>query len=303
MAGSTAQASRIWALVARQHGVVARWQLLELGVSSRAIEHRLATGRLYSIHRGVYAVGRRELTREGWWMAAVLSCGPGAALSHGSAAALWGFGAERAGEVEISVPAPRAPRRPGVRVHRRTRLIEEDLAIRDHIPLTSPTRTLLDLTPRLGRNRLETAINELDTLDLLTPEALRAELGHYAGEPGVALLRAVLDRHTFTLTDSELERLLRPIVRRAGLPLPETGRRLNGFRVDFVWPGLGLVVETDGLRYHRTPAKQARDRIRDQAHTVAGLVPLRFTHAQIKHDPSHVLATLAAVASRITSAS
>ena len=63
-----------------------------------------------------------------------------------------------------------------------------------------------------------------------------------------------------------------------------TGVRLNGFKVDFYWPGLGLVVETDGLRYHRRPAQQAADRVRDQAHTAAGLTPLRFTHAQIRFD-------------------
>jgi very-short-patch-repair endonuclease len=88
-------------------------------------------------------------------------------------------------------------------------------------------------------------------------------------------------------------------VRKAGLPKPETGLHLNGFKVDFYWPVLGLVVETDGLTYHRTPAEQARDRVRDQAHAVAGLTPLRFTRAQVKFEPEHVLATLTAVAARL----
>ena len=74
-----------------------------------------------------------------------------------------------------------------------------------------------------------------------------------------------------------------------------TGRTLNGFKTDFHWPDLGLVVETDGLRYHRTPAQQARDRVRDQAHAAAGLTPLRFTHEQVRFDPDYVRATLAAV--------
>ena len=98
----------------------------------------------------------------------------------------------------------------------------------------------------------------------------------------------MLDRRTFRLTDSELERRFLPLARAAGLPVPLTRQRVNGFEVDFFWPDLGLVVETDGLRYHRTPAQQARDRLRDQAHTAAGLTPLRFTHAQVRFEPGHV---------------
>ncbi len=149
---------------------------------------------------------------------------------------------------------------------------------------------------------LHSAINEADRLDLIDPEALRAALDQHVGEPGVGRLRALLDRETFTLTDSQLERAFLPIARAAGLPPPLTQQWVNGFRVDFFWPDLGLVVETDGLRYHRTAVRQARDRRRDQAHTAAGLVPLRFTRAQVKFEPGHVRATLGAVARRITSA-
>jgi very-short-patch-repair endonuclease len=117
--------------------------------------------------------------------------------------------------------------------------------------------------------------------------------------PGERLLRETLDRRTFTLTDSELERRFLPIARRAGLPVPRTGSVINGFKVDFYWPDLGLIVETDGLRYHRTPAQQARDRVRDQAHTAAGFTPLRFTRAQVRFEPADVEATLAAVARRL----
>ena len=115
-------------------------------------------------------------------------------------------------------------------------------------------------------------------------------------------MRDILDRRTFRFTRSGLERAFRPIARRARLPQPETRYRVNGFEVDFCWPRLGLVVETDGLTYHRTPAQQAEDRLRDQAHTVAGMTPLRFTHGQIKYEPSYVEATLAAVASRLEAA-
>jgi hypothetical protein len=119
------------------------------------------------------------------------------------------------------------------------------------------------------------------------------------GQPGVAVLRTLLDRRTFVLTYSELERNFLPVVRRVGLPLPETGLMVNGFEVDLFWPDLGLVIETDGLRYHRTPAQQARDRLRDQAHTAAGLTPLRFTHAQIRFEREYVIETVELVVERL----
>ena len=145
-------------------------------------------------------------------------------------------------------------------------------------------------------------MNEADKLGLVEPEELRAALDAVDARPGVRPLRRLLDRLTFTLTDSESERLFLAIARRAGLPKPHTQSLLNGFRVDFYWPELGLVVETDGLTYHRTPAQQARDRLRDQAHTAAGLTCLRFTHAQIRYEPGSVERTLSSVARRLAPA-
>ncbi|HET9197281.1 MAG TPA: DUF559 domain-containing protein [Solirubrobacterales bacterium] len=162
-----------------------------------------------------------------------------------------------------------------------------------------PLQTLIDLTPRLDRRGLERAINEADKYDLVHPPQLRRALDGRVGEPGVAILRQILDRRTFRLTREELERRFLPLARRAGLPVPLTGQVVNEFEVDFHWPDLGLVVETDGLRYHRTPAEQARDRLRDQAHTAAGLVQLRFTHEQVRYEPEYVVRILAQTASRL----
>jgi len=291
----------VWKLAAAQHGVVSRSQLLDLGMSSKVIDRRIARGRLHPVARGVFAVGRPELSRYGRWMAAVLSCGPDAVLSHSSAAALWGFETQ-SGRVEVSVPAARFPRRPGIIVHRRGVLAPHGVTRRHGIPVTTPVATLIDLANRLSQRRLEVAINEADKLDLTDPERLRSALASQPSRRGVPALRDVLDRRTFRLTDSELERRFLRIVREAGLPLPQTGRRVNGFKVDFLWPDLGLVVETDGLRYHRTPAEQARDRLRDQTHTAAGLVALRFTHAQVRFEPKQVGETLSAVATRLAAA-
>jgi very-short-patch-repair endonuclease len=295
---STTEGRAAWRLARAQHGVVTSAQLKALGFTGHAIDHRVATGRLHPVHRGVYAVGRRELNRHGRWMAAVRGCGSGAVLSHGSAAALWGFGFERRGTIDVTVPFSHPRRRSGVLVHRRPKLQGRDVTVRDGIPVTTVVRTLIDLATRLASGALERAVNEADRLDLIDPEALLAALASYPGQHGVGPLKAMLGERTFRLTDSELERRFLPLAARAGLPAPLTHQRLNGFEVDFYWPDLRLVVETDGLRYHRTPAQQARDRVRDQTHTAAGLTPLRFTHAQVAFEPRRVEAVLRSVAGR-----
>lgn len=288
-----------WALVARQHGVVARPQLLKLGLSAKAIEARLASGRLHPVLRGVYAVGRPGLTRHGRWMAAVLACGPSALLSHGSAAALWRIAAEAEGRTEVSVRSGADRHRPGVLVHRRPAIQLRDRQEHQGIPVTSPIRTLVDLAAIRPAVAMERAVNEADKRDLVDPETLRAALDQYRGERGVARLRTVLDHRTFRLSDSDLEILFRSLARQAGLPAPETKRMVNGFEVDFFWPDLNLVVETDGLRYHRTPAQQARDLRRDQAHTATGMTPLRFSHGQVRFEPAYVRSRLKTVARRL----
>ncbi len=237
------------------------------------------------------------MTRERGWIAAVLACGEGAALSHGSAAALWGIGKERPGRIDVSVRSRGRRRRPGIRVRCRPSLSPADIVQRDGIPVTTPARTLLDRATEIGPLALERAVNDADKLDLIDPEALREKIEAYRGEPGVRRLRALLDRHTFRLSDSDLEIYFRPIAEAAGLPPPLSKQRVNGFDVDFLWPELGIVVETDGLP-HRTPAQQARDRVRDQAHLAAGLVPARFTHRQVRYEHPHVREVLAAIAAR-----
>ena len=285
-------------IVARQHDVIARSQLLALGLTRDAIQHGIDSGRLFSHGLGIYAVGRQAITLHGRWMAAALGCGPEAVLSHSSAAALWGFSSPRPGRVEVSVPAPAKRCRPGIVVHRRAGLAQYRTE-KDRVPVTKPHLTLVDLATVVPAERLEAAVNEADKLGVIDPETLRTALDRYRGRRGAGVLRALLDRRTFALTDSQLERRFLPLARQAGLERPSTGTWLNGFKVDFHWPDLGLVVETDGLRYHRTAAQQTRDRLRDQAHTAAGLTQLRFPHSQIAYEPAHVVATLRAVAERL----
>jgi very-short-patch-repair endonuclease len=271
---------------------VTRKQLLALGFGRRSIQHRVERGRLFPVSLGVYAVGWPALNQKRRWMAAVAAGGEGAVLSHRSAAALWEFGSQGKGKIDVSVQRRCELRRPGIRFHGPPSLRAENLLRRDDIPVTSPIQTLVDLATGLDAVPLERAVNDADKRGLVDPDTLREHLSSYNGQPGVRLLRFVLDKLFFQLSDSDLEIYFRRIVRGAKLPMPLSKQRVNRFEVDFFWPDLGLVVETDGLRYHRTPTAQTRDARRDRAHIIAGMTPLRFTHYEVRYEPVHVRTAL-----------
>jgi very-short-patch-repair endonuclease len=283
-----ARSGAAWRLARAQHGVLSRRDLLGLGFSAKGIKHRVASGRLHQVSPGIYAVGRPDLAPKGRWMAAVLACGDDAVLSHRSAAELWGFGQEADKRIDVTIRRRSVITRQGVKVRARPALPSQSLVVRFGIPVTHPVQTLIDSATELQPLRLERAVNEADKLGLVDPETLRAKLDDHPGEPGVRTLRTMLDRHTFRLSDSELEIHFRPLARAAGFPVPLTKHWLLGYEADFYFPDLGLVVETDGLRYHRTPSQQARMAKRDQTHQAAGLRVLRFTHWQIAYAPDEV---------------
>jgi very-short-patch-repair endonuclease len=183
----------------------------------------------------------------------------------------------------------------GISLHRRTTLLK--LTSHRGIPLTTPVDTLIDLASAWTPGQVEDAVRRADKQDLLDlVELRRAADAPY--RPGARAMRELLDQRQLLLTDSELERLFLPIVERAGMPAPRPQQHVDGFRVDFFWPDLNLVVETDGLRFHRTPFEQAKDRRRDQAHTAAGRLCLRFTHGQVKYEPAYVERVLRRTAAR-----
>jgi predicted transcriptional regulator of viral defense system len=205
-----------------QHGVLTRSDLLGLGFSKIGIEHRVATGRLHPVARGVYAVGRADLTPNGRWMAAVLACGDGAVLSHRSAAALWGIGREEKKRIHVTIRRRSGIERRGITVHARPKLAEESIGRRFRIPVTNPVQTLIDLATELEPLQLERAVNEADKFDFVDPEGLREALEDYGGMAGVRTLGTMLDRHTFRLSDSDLEIYFRPLALVASFPLPLT---------------------------------------------------------------------------------
>jgi very-short-patch-repair endonuclease len=280
-----------WRLTQRQHGAVTRKQLVGLGMSSGTIRARLESGRLHRLWPGIYAVGRPDLDRLGQLKAATLACGPGARLSHRSGAELWRIGPKVRGPVDVSVPSGFRTL-DGIRLHRRaehgiTRTVRG-------IPVGDPASVLIDLATCLPDDEeVEDAVNEADRLDLVRTHRLRPGLDEEPRRPGLGRLKGILDAQTFSRAQNALERRFLAIVREAGLTAPTTQRRLGRYRVDFFWPELGFIVETDSLRHHRTAAEQATDLNRDQAHARAGLRTLRFTHSQVFHRPEHVAQVLA----------
>ncbi len=285
-----------WKLSAKQHDAISRAQLLGLGFTDEAVRHRQRTARLFPVARGVYAVGRPNLSAHGELMVAVLAAGGDVLVSHESAAFLWGLTSDlRHGSIHVTGTAERARGRPGICLHRRRVLELTDRAVRHAIPVTSPARTIVDTAPDLSTEGLERRINLADSLDLIDPDALAVEVRRMRGQPGVRQVRALIDQYTFRLTDSELEQRFLRVVRQLRLDPPDTRRRVSSFRTDFVWPALGLVVEADSLRYHRTVAQQQRDHLRDQTHLARGLVPLRFTHHQITYAATYVRRTIGKV--------
>lgn len=201
--------------------------------------------------------------------------------------------------IDLSSRRAQSVRRPGLLVHRRPSLAASEILIQEDLPVTSPVQTLIDLSTELGPIATERAVNDADKRALVDPETLRLALEDHLGEPGVRQLGTILDRLTFRLSDSDLEIFFRPIAASAGLPSPLSKQRVNHFEVDFFWPDLGLVVETDGLRYHRTPSTQKRDARRDRTHILAGMTPLRFTHYEVRHEPRRVRRDLSRAAAML----
>ncbi len=254
----------------------------------------MRAGRLVVLHRGVYAVGHTALGWCGRATAALLAGGPGALISHRSAAAAWRILAERGEPVEVTVPRREPRPRPGVVVHTTAALAPEDVRRLDGVPLTAPARTIVDLAAS-GEAALERALAEAQVLRLVARRDLEAAMGRAMDRRGQPELRRVLAAADGAPTRSELERALLRLVREAGLHRPEVNRRLGPYVVDFLWPREKVVVETDGWAAHANRRAFERDRARDAELQASGYVVLRFTWRQITESPLLVAARLAQV--------
>jgi very-short-patch-repair endonuclease len=280
----------IGALAERQHGVVSRRQLLELGVDRGAILHRLKLARLRPVHRGIYTIGHRLLTQHGRWMAAVLAYGPHAVLSHRAAAALWGM---RGGtRVEVTVPSG-LQGRDGIQVYR-AKLPADERTTHRGIPTTTVPRTLLDLSAVVTKRHLRGALREAEHLRLSDPLSLHDLIARYPRRPGLKAIKALLAEASVgaRIIRSELEERFQDFLVRAGLPLPQTNVVIEGYEVDCVWPEQRLIVELDGHASHSPTHAFELDRARDRKLEAAGWRVIRITWRQLEQESELVEADL-----------
>jgi len=251
------------ALAGRQHGVVARAQLLAAGISEQALDRRLKARRLRPLHRGVYLVGPLLVPRA-QAMAAVLACGEGAVLSHRSAAGLWELlpGVDRRAPIEVII-ARGDHRRPHIRIYRTHTVRPDEVTTLEQIPVTTPARTLLDLAAVAQPRELERALAEAFAKRLASRARLLELLSRHGRPPGVSRLRSLLRSGELALTRSEAEDRFLALVRKAQLPAPEVNTVVVGHEVDFYWRTERLVAEVDGLAFHSSAARFESDRRRD----------------------------------------
>jgi hypothetical protein len=185
--GKSEQHLRIRERFRLQNGFITRQQLLALGLSVKAVDGRLRSGRYVAVHAGVYSEGVPRSDPVGRATAAVLACGPGAVLSHGSAASLWGFHALWADTLEVTTTAQRT--RPGITVYRSRSLEPRDITRHWEIPVTSPARTILDIAPRLTAEKLTRLVNDARLSRRLRIDALEDVLRRNPYHRGTRLLR------------------------------------------------------------------------------------------------------------------
>jgi hypothetical protein len=279
---------RIDEVAARQHGVIALRQLEEVGLGRRGVSKRASRGRLHRVHRGVYAVGHRGLSLHGRWMAAVLACGGGAVLSHGSAAVLWKLLRPLDGPIHVSIPVTTGRKsQGGIILHRCPSLAEPSpspsylptgggrgrrllTTYRDGIPVTTVPRTIEDLSGHLPPRLVRRAIRQAELMGLR------------------------LDGIETDCSRSDLESLFLELCHRYGLPSPEVNVKLGRWEVDFLWRAQRLVVETDSFAYHRGSIAFEDDHARDLDLRQQGYTVLRFSERQLEDEPARVTADVRA---------
>jgi very-short-patch-repair endonuclease len=288
-------------LARRQHGVGARRQLLARGFTASAIARRVEAKRLQPVHAGVYAVGHPLLSHYGRWMAAVLACGPGAALGYASAAALWDLRRGVPARIDVVVASAGGRSRGGSRIHRHPGLTREEVTTERGIRVTTPVRTILDYAAMATDRELAHALDQAEVQELTDYPTLDAVARAHPKHRGSARLRRMLAEYEAGAdrTRSDLEKAFLSLCLAHGLPHALVNEPLHGMTVDFVFVDQRVAVETDSWRWHRGRAAFERDRARDAVLAAAGWRTLRFTDRQIESAaPSVVRALTAALRER-----
>jgi hypothetical protein len=281
-------------LAESQHGVVAMWQLLKLDVGEGAVRSRREGGLLIPAFQGVFALGHQRLSREGHWMAAVLACGPGAVLSHGSAAHLWGLRGSRGPTEVLRCSGGPHQRRPPIRLHQTRRLDPADTVTERGIPVTSIERTLLDMAGRLDDRQLERALVTAERSGRLRWSELGRVLEQRRGRKGAGRLRRIAAEVDPQAAEalSPLEVDFLALCRKEDLPPPAVNVLVEGHLVDFLWPDARVVVETDSYSHHADRSAFERDRQVDVDLIATGYAVHRTTYHMLNCDPDPLLANV-----------
>lgn len=271
----------ILGLAGRQHGHVARSQLLDVGVSQGLIAGRLESGVWVAVHQGVYCIGPRRNDPVSRAAAAVLACGPGAVLSHASAASLWGFLARWSGAMEVTTRGKRT--RPGIRTHRCQSFQPRDVTRQRGVPTTSRARTLLDLAPSLPATQLTRVVNDARRNHHVGVDALGDVLDRNPLHPGTKLLRLFIDDPA-NPTASGLEDLFVAFIKKYDFPMPIINFNLRRKQPDAYFPQHNLIVELDGWEFHKDRQAFEEDRERDAENLRHGTPTIRMTEQRLTTD-------------------
>ncbi len=286
-------------LAETQDGYVKREQLRALGLDNNAIAHLIKRGFLIRVYRGVYAVGHLPQQPLDRAHAALLAVGERSALGHGSAGSYWGVFNWWREPFEVITPLHRRPR--GIIVHHCVTLTHADIHVdpQNHVRVTSPARTALDLTPRLNDKRANRMVRDLRIRRKLTRAQLRSVIVRNPNHPGTRRLKLIVLGSQREPTRSELEDAYMRIVRRFHLPTPEINEHVLGYRVDFLYREHNLIVEVDGYDAHSDPKQFAEDRRRDREILIAtGINTIRFTYDDCLDTPGTVATTVQAAIAR-----
>lgn len=293
--GGPAAEQALAELATKQYGVVSIRQLLgPLGYSESTVGRAVATGRLISVYRGVYAVGHAYLSPHGKHLSAVLACGPGALLSYRSAAWLWGLIRYEPSPFDVTATGPRRHSPSDVRVHRARHLTDFDRTLIHNIPVTSLSRTLLDYASVVRFEMLQKGIERAEELQLFDLVAVDELLGRTVGHPGHGPLRRALALYRAApFTRSGLEDRFLELVEKAGLPKPVTGYNELGHELDVYWPEQELVVELDIFETHGTREAFERDRLRAEDLLLEDIRMDRVTGPRLEREPQRVIERIA----------
>ena len=284
-------------IAARQRLLITLGDVRRVGGDHTDAQRRIDGGRWRTVDRGVYLITGAPLDWKTRLLAATLCAGDGVAGSHLAAGRLHGLSGFDHAMPELSIPRGRRYRRPDVRTHESTDLGLCRIVQRDGIPVTDPSRTMLDLGRYLGLPRLTRTVEQARRRDLVTWSSLIATLAVHArrGRHGTRRLRAVIlsGAHRQEVTDTDMELLVLGLLRDAALPEPElhhqvrVGRRFVA-EVDLAYPDQRIAIECDGDVHLRSEVRE-RDLPRQNDLVLAGWTVLRFSWERSRARPDAIV--------------